>query len=99
MTLVLSPPGHGKSTLLKSLAGQSKITSGELLYNGQTLNEVSASGASVAKLAAYCDQVDVHMPLLTVRETFEFALKASAVDPKLLGNPELEQAFARKVIS
>jgi ABC-type cobalamin/Fe3+-siderophores transport system ATPase subunit len=44
MTLVLSPPGHGKSTLLQTLAGQKPFTNGELLYNGQTLAKLADSG-------------------------------------------------------
>ncbi|GIL82508.1 hypothetical protein Vretifemale_11338 [Volvox reticuliferus] len=72
-TLLLGPPASGKSTLLKVLAGRYRngnnlrIT-GELLYNGCTQNEFV-----VERTAAYVDQHDNHIPILSVIETLEFA--------------------------
>ncbi|KAL6847372.1 hypothetical protein ACP4OV_023225 [Aristida adscensionis] len=74
MTLVLGPPGSGKTTLLKILAGRvnpgkdSGLT-GTVVYNDKTASEVQKS-----RLIAYvCDQLNKHIPFLTVRETLEFA--------------------------
>jgi ABC-type multidrug transport system ATPase subunit len=43
------------------------------------------------------DQGDVHFALLTVRETFEFALQNSSPDIDLLSNPEISKLHAEKV--
>jgi len=74
MTLVLAPPGHSKSALLKLLAGQLQPTKGKVLWNGFDQAEGRQKGLRVEKLAQYVDQVDVHLPWLTVRETFQFAV-------------------------
>ena len=71
-TLILGNSGSGKTTLLSCAAGrQLPSTGGRVLWNGA---EPAASGASVAKVAALAPQVDVHEPLLTVRETLDFAV-------------------------
>jgi len=74
MTLVLGPPGAGKSTLLKALSGQIKDhklkVSGQVLYNGKSFDEFT-----VERTAAYVDQVDHHIPEMTVRETLRFAAR------------------------
>jgi len=63
MTLVLAPPGHGKSALLKSLAGRSqregKMLKGNIRWNGLTADEAKRAGLQLAKLAVYVDQGDV----------------------------------------
>lgn len=40
MTLILAPPGHGKSTFLKVVAGKIPHTSGQLYFNGRTAQQV-----------------------------------------------------------
>lgn len=75
MTLVLSPPGHGKTSFLKAVAGHipsSKLT-GSVRYSGKTADEMGAAGINQALLAAYVDQLDLHIPFLTVTETMNFA--------------------------
>ena len=87
MTLVLAPPGAGKSQFLKALAGRlrkDKRVSGDLWYNGLTADEQLHAGAYVEKLCALVAQGDVHMANLTVRETLKFALDSSVADPALL---------------
>ena len=100
MTLVLAPPGHGKSALLKALAGRlhndSKLK-GEVLYNGLPYQQARAAGLYVEKLTAFVDQGDIHLALLTVRETFQFALDNSVSDPSLLQNEEFARMHAQKV--
>lgn len=75
MTLLMGPPGSGKSTLLKALSGRLTIDSknhldGSVTYNGQTEKD---GNFILAKLVAYVDELDEHIPLLTVKETLEFA--------------------------
>jgi energy-coupling factor transporter ATP-binding protein EcfA2 len=76
MTLLMGPPGCGKSTLLKALAGRLDANSssdhleGRVTYNGMTEKDKLFL---LAKLVSYVDELDEHIPLLTVKETFEFA--------------------------
>ncbi|OIV98220.1 hypothetical protein TanjilG_18759 [Lupinus angustifolius] len=77
MTLLLGPPGSGKSTLLRALSGRidSKLkVSGKVTYNGHELHEFESSRTS-----AYISQNDVHLPLLTVRETLAFSARCQGV--------------------
>lgn len=75
MTLLMGPPGSGKSTLLKALSGRIHLDSknhldGTITYNGQTEKD---GNFILAKLVSYVDELDEHIPLLTVKETLEFA--------------------------
>ena len=101
MTLVLAPPGHGKSTLLKALAGRlhdSSMLKGKVLYNGMTQQQAKQQhGLYVNKLTAYVDQGDIHQALLTVRETLQFALDNSVSDPALLEDEQFTRLHATKV--
>jgi ABC-type lipoprotein export system ATPase subunit len=93
-TLVLAPPGHGKTAFLKALAGRfngSKNVSGNIYYNGETNDELKAKRVYVSKLTAYMGQSDIHFPILTVKETLDFAAKSAVADAKLLENDELTQ--------
>jgi len=73
-TLVLGNPGSGKTTLLKALAAREVTTGGAVVrYNGASTADLSAAGVNTGKLIAYAPQDDTHEPLLTVRETFDFA--------------------------
>ncbi|KAH9259193.1 hypothetical protein BASA81_002813 [Batrachochytrium salamandrivorans] len=73
LTLVLGPPGSGKTSLLRAMSGKllSKPTTGELQYNGRPVDELH----NLANWSAYVSQSDDHMPLLTVRETITHAFK------------------------
>uniref|UniRef100_A0A2N9FTW1 ABC transporter domain-containing protein n=1 Tax=Fagus sylvatica TaxID=28930 RepID=A0A2N9FTW1_FAGSY len=77
LTLLLGPPGSGMSTLLKALSGkldsELKI-SGKVTYNGHEMHEFVPPRTS-----AYISQYDVHLPLLTVRETLTFSAKCQGV--------------------
>ena len=49
LTLVLAPPGHGKSSLLKSIAGVNTAIpiDGEITYSGLTKEELEKKGRVV----------------------------------------------------
>jgi len=98
LTLVLAPPGHGRSSLLKMLAGQLEPTSGSLRWNGLTQIEGQEEQyrMRVEKLCQYVDQVDIHLPLLTVRETFQFCMD-HAFNPEAYNDPRLAFVHKHKV--
>lgn len=71
ITLLLGPPGCGKTTLLLALSGklnQSMKVTGEISYNGYRLEEFVPQ-----KTSAYISQYDLHIPEMTVRETIDFS--------------------------
>jgi len=77
LTLVLGPPGSSKSSLLKAISGNllnapgnAKLV-GKLEYNGFDVSTLQ----NLAAWVSYVHQTDEHQPLLTVRETLEFAWK------------------------
>ncbi|GAB4820274.1 hypothetical protein N2152v2_007320 [Parachlorella kessleri] len=75
LTLLLGPPGSGKSVLLRTLAGRMRKlnnvqVSGEITYNGKTFDQFIPE-----RSAAYISQVDNHFGELTVRETLEFSAR------------------------
>uniref|UniRef100_A0A0E0F6P0 ABC transporter domain-containing protein n=1 Tax=Oryza meridionalis TaxID=40149 RepID=A0A0E0F6P0_9ORYZ len=77
ITLLLGPPGCGKTTLLKALAGRlnkSLTETGEIEYNGVKLDEFVP-----AKTSAYVSQYDLHVADMTVRETLDFSARFQGV--------------------
>ncbi|KAL3515883.1 hypothetical protein ACH5RR_022785 [Cinchona calisaya] len=77
MTLLLGPPGCGKTTLLKALSGnlnKSLEVMGDISYNGYKLTEFVPQ-----KTSAYISQYDLHIPEMTVRETLDFSLRCQGV--------------------
>ncbi|XP_010270957.1 PREDICTED: pleiotropic drug resistance protein 3-like [Nelumbo nucifera] len=77
LTLLLGPPGCGKTTLLLALARKlnySLKSTGEICYNGYRLD-----GFIPQKTSAYISQNDLHIPELTVRETLDFSARCQGV--------------------
>jgi len=69
-TLLLGGPGSGKSTLLRVLAGQLPSSKpGSVTINGVKAKTV----AKYSRTIGFVPQKDEHHPLLTVRETLDFA--------------------------
>jgi ABC-type multidrug transport system ATPase subunit len=88
MTLVLAPPGHSKSVLLRALAQRlpKERLTGRLAYSGKSPEEVAAAGINLRSLLGYVDQLDIHLGQLTVRETLAFAHKNACVASALAGD-------------
>ncbi|XP_023521239.1 pleiotropic drug resistance protein 3-like [Cucurbita pepo subsp. pepo] len=77
LTLLLGPPGCGKTTLLKALSGnlhKSLKMTGEICYNGHKVQEFVPQ-----KISAYISQYDLHIPEMTVRETLDFSARCQGV--------------------
>ncbi|KAH9714793.1 ABC transporter G family member 40 [Citrus sinensis] len=77
MTLLLGPPGSGKTTLMLALAGKldsSLKASGKVTYNGHDMHEFVPQ-----RTAAYISQHDIHIGEMTVRETLAFSARCQGV--------------------
>ncbi|KAL3515879.1 hypothetical protein ACH5RR_022781 [Cinchona calisaya] len=77
MTLLMGPPGCGKTSLLKVLSGnldKSLEITGDISYNGFKLREFAPQ-----KTAAYISQYDMHIPEMTVRETLDFSARCQGI--------------------
>ena len=80
MTLLLGPPGSGKTSLLLALAGKLDKTlkvSGRVTYNGHEMHEFVPE-----RTCAYISQRDLQMGELTVRETLDFSGRCQGVGPR-----------------
>ncbi|XP_043709772.1 pleiotropic drug resistance protein 1-like isoform X1 [Telopea speciosissima] len=77
MTLLLGPPGSGKTTLMLALAGKLDKDlkfRGKINYNGHGMDEFVPQ-----RTAAYISQHDLHIGEMTVRETFAFSARCQGV--------------------
>jgi branched-chain amino acid transport system ATP-binding protein len=65
--VVLAPNGHGKTTLLRTISGLVRPTSGTVEFDGQVISELRASEI-VAAGVIHIPQGDLPFPELTVME-------------------------------
>jgi multiple sugar transport system ATP-binding protein len=80
----VGPSGCGKSTLLRMIAGLEDITSGELLVDGERMNEVPPDKRGLAMVF----QTYALYPHMTVAENMAFSLRLAGVAK----NKRLERA-------
>lgn len=71
----LGPSGCGKTTTLRCIAGLVGATSGDVLFDGRRVNELSASQRNIAMVFQF---VSLY-PHLSIRENIIFPLKARGV--------------------
>ncbi|MCD7447230.1 Pleiotropic drug resistance protein 2 [Datura stramonium] len=77
MTLLLGPPGGGKTTFLKALAGvpdKDQRVAGKISYCGHEISDFIPQ-----RTCAYISQNDLHHGEMTVRETLDFAGRSLGV--------------------
>lgn len=91
MTLLLGPPGSGKTTLMLALAAKldpELKVEGTVTYNGHRLDEFVPQRTS-----SYISQHDLHLPELTVRETLDFSARCQGVGTRY-GKSRYSQSMA-----
>ncbi len=71
----VGPSGCGKSTLLRLIAGLEEITSGELLIDGEKVNDVPADKRGLAMVF----QSYALYPHMTVAENMSFSLRLAGI--------------------
>ena len=101
LTLLIAPPGHGKSAYLKMLTqllptGKAGVR-GRVTYSGVDAAGAPAAGVHLGQLVQYVSQLDNHLPFMTVRETLEFYHSNATIDPASHGHPELAGQHAAEV--
>jgi ABC transport system ATP-binding/permease protein len=84
MVGVLGPSASGKSTLLRALAGQQRIASGDIVVNGRSIvrgqperhwfEGLVGFGRDTQEVG-FVQQIDLLQPELTVREILQFAAR------------------------
>ncbi len=84
----VGPSGCGKSTLLRLISGLEDITSGEMLFDGQRVNDVLPSQRGIAMVF----QSYALYPHMTVYENMAFGMKLAKAGPDAIKARVLEAA-------
>ncbi len=71
----VGPSGCGKSTLIRLIAGLESVDAGELLIDGQRMNDIGAADRGLAMVF----QSYALYPHMTVRQNMSFALRLAGV--------------------
>ncbi len=87
LTVFVGPSGCGKSTLLRLIAGLEEITSGDLLIDGQRVNDIAPAKRGLALVF----QSYALYPHMTVAENMAFSLKLAGM-PKAERDQKVEAA-------
>lgn len=74
---LVGPSGCGKSTLLRMIAGLEAVTSGEILIDGKTVNDLPPKDRDIAMVF----QNYALYPHMTVRDNMGFSLRLRKADP------------------
>ena len=74
--VLLGPSGCGKSTLLRMIAGLEDINKGDLIIDGQRMNDVKASQRGISMVF----QSYALYPHKTVRQNMDFGLKVAGLN-------------------
>lgn len=73
--VLLGPSGCGKSTLLSAIAGLMPVTSGEIIIDGQVVNDVDSAERDIAMVF----QSYALYPTMTVRKNLTFGMRVRGV--------------------
>ena len=87
LTVFVGPSGCGKSTLLRMIAGLEDITSGDLLIDGQRVNDIAPDKRGLALVF----QSYALYPHMTVADNMAFSLKLAGV-PKEERSRKVQEA-------
>ncbi|MDO4479012.1 MAG: sn-glycerol-3-phosphate ABC transporter ATP-binding protein UgpC [Lachnospiraceae bacterium] len=85
--VLVGPSGCGKSTTLRMIAGLEEISGGELIIDGQVVNDLEPKERNIAMVF----QSYALYPHMTVRDNMGFALKMAKV-PKDVIKQKVEEA-------
>uniref|UniRef100_A0A1I8GBH9 ABC transporter domain-containing protein n=1 Tax=Macrostomum lignano TaxID=282301 RepID=A0A1I8GBH9_9PLAT len=71
---VMGPSGSGKTTFMNTVSGRMPLTSGSITVGGKPVSP------RMRKSFGYVTQMDVFFPILTLRQTVEFAARVKLPD-------------------
>ena len=74
VTVIIGPNGAGKSTLIKAIAGLVPVSSGKVIYNGETITGLRTDLLGTRGIA-YVPQTDNIFRTLTIRQNLALTLR------------------------